>query len=161
MPYVMIPVPEEHVEEVMQFVLRAQARAAIEPWTEESIVEIFTDVDEAARSLLSVVAHATLTGKELTDVDAGALIELSAREVSGIRRELAELSQDGNHSSLIVATNVEETLPNGRVRRRRILKMATAVAICVRDAEEAEMASQPHPLGTDPIESDVDAEGER
>ena len=32
MGYVMMPVPEEHVEAVMQFVLRAMAKASLEPW---------------------------------------------------------------------------------------------------------------------------------
>ena len=34
MPYVMVPVPEEHVEDVMQFILRAIARGgprAVDP----------------------------------------------------------------------------------------------------------------------------------
>ncbi len=37
MPYVMVPVPEEHVEDVMQFILRAMARASIEPWDQPSL----------------------------------------------------------------------------------------------------------------------------
>ena len=72
MPYVMIPVPEEHVEEVMQYVLRAVARAAIQPWDTESIGAIFSEVDEATRSLLAFVARASADGGELESADAPA-----------------------------------------------------------------------------------------
>ena len=47
MPYVMVPVPEEHVEDVMQYILRALSRAAIVPWDDESIAEVYEQVDEA------------------------------------------------------------------------------------------------------------------
>ena len=63
MPYVMVPVPEEHVKEVMEFVIRTMARASIEEWDEESIESLFATVDEASRSLLSVVARAATTGQ--------------------------------------------------------------------------------------------------
>ena len=55
MPYVMVPVPEEHVEDVMQYILRALSRAAIVPWDEESIAEVYDGVDEVSRSLLAFV----------------------------------------------------------------------------------------------------------
>jgi hypothetical protein len=35
MPYVMVPVPEEHVQDVMQFVLREMAKASHVPWDDE------------------------------------------------------------------------------------------------------------------------------
>jgi hypothetical protein len=53
MPYVMVPVPEEHVQDVMQFVLREVAKASLEPWDEKSVSELFHDGDEGSRSLLA------------------------------------------------------------------------------------------------------------
>ena len=57
-------------------------RASLEPWDSESVSRLFTDVDELTRSLLSVVARAASAGKELTERDAGDLLELSARATS-------------------------------------------------------------------------------
>ena len=48
MPYVMVPVPEEHVQDVMQFVVRMASQATLEPWTQEALGELFDEIDEAA-----------------------------------------------------------------------------------------------------------------
>ena len=65
MPYVMMPVPEEHVEEVMQFILRAMAQG-VDPAVGRRIDHrASTRVDEASRSLLAFVARASVEGEEL------------------------------------------------------------------------------------------------
>jgi hypothetical protein len=147
MPYVMLPVPEEHVEEVMQFILRAIARAAIEPWDAESIGKIFNEVDEASRSLVAFVARASVEGAELDAADAARKIQLTVREVSGIINELNALTRDSNHPSLINTRMAAERLPNGRVTEKRVLQMDPEVADFVRAAEQAELQAAPHPLG--------------
>ena len=150
MRYVMVPVPEEHVEEVMRFVLRAGERASLAPWDAESVSRLFTDVDELTRSLLSVVARAASAGKELTERDAGDLLELSARDVSGIERDLKEQAREAGRQPVITVANVEETLPSGRTQRKRALTMDEEVAMLVRDAERVELMSSPHPLEGQP-----------
>ena len=71
MPYVMMPVPEEHVEEVMQFILRAIARASIQPWDAESITKLYGEVDEASRSLLAFVARASAAASSMPPTPPG------------------------------------------------------------------------------------------
>ena len=44
MPYVMVPVPEEHVQDVMQFILREVARASLEAWDEESVEDMVLEM---------------------------------------------------------------------------------------------------------------------
>jgi hypothetical protein len=146
MPYVMIPVPEEHVEDVMQFVLRAIARGRIEPWTTESIAEVYEEVDEASRSLLAFVARAMLEGAELTNVEAAQKIQLSLRETNGILSEMAREARDDNRPSLIGSRTVTERLPNGRTTEKRLLQMDFDVAEMVRDAEQAELRELGAPL---------------
>lgn len=146
MRYVMVPVPEEHVEEVMRFVLQAGERASLEPWDAESVSQLFTDVDELTRSLLSVVARAASAGKELTERDAGDLLELKPRDVSGIERDLKEQAREAGRQPVITVANVEEALPSGRTQRKRVLTMDEEVATLVRDAERVELMSSPHPL---------------
>jgi hypothetical protein len=42
-----------------------------------------------------------------------------------------------------------ETLPNGRTREQRLFSMTTEMAILVREAEQEELRSAPHPLLSD------------
>lgn len=146
MPYVMVPVPEEHVEEVMQFILRAIARAALEPWDAEAITSVFEEVDEASRSLLAFVARAALEGTDLADAEAARKLQLTVRETAGIMNELIAATREANRPNLISSRSVTERLPNGRMTDKRVLQMEPEVAELVRAAEQAELASAPHPL---------------
>lgn len=147
MPYVMVPVPEELVEDVMQFILRAIARASIEPWDAESISRVFLDVDEGARSLLAFVARAAADGSDLDAAEAARKIQLTVREAMGIMNELNTISRDENRSTLITARTVTDRLPNGRVTDKRMLNMEPEVADLIKAAEQAELRGAGHPLG--------------
>jgi hypothetical protein len=147
MPYVMVPVPEEHVQDVMQFILREVAKASLEPWDHGSISDLFHDTDEASRSLLAYTARASLAGKEVTEGQVADMMQLRQREVAGIVRELNERAAKANRHGLLVTRNVTEALPNGRTTEKRVLAIADEVAPLVRDAERAELADAPSPLG--------------
>jgi len=147
MPYVMVPVPEEHVQDVMQFVLREVARASQEPWDDVSVSELFHDVDEESRSLLAYVARATMSGKEISEAEAADLMQLRQREMAGIMRELNERAAKANRPVLVSARTVTDTLPNGRTVEKRILWMNEDLAPLVRSVERAELADVPSPLG--------------
>jgi hypothetical protein len=147
MPYVMVPVPEEHVQDVMQFVLREVARASQEPWDDVSVSELFHDVDEESRSLLAYVARATMSGKEISEAEAADLMQLRQREMAGIMRELNERAAKANRPVLVSARTVTDTLPNGRTVEKRILWMNEDLAPLVRGVERAELADVPSPLG--------------
>ena len=92
MPYVMVPVPEEHVQDVMQFVVRLASQASVEPWTQDAVAQVFEEIDEPARALLSSVANGVINGKPLTEADASAIIGMNWREVAGMVRELNEVA---------------------------------------------------------------------
>ena len=149
MPYVMVPVPEEQVEDVMQFILRALARAALEPWTLESVTSTFEEVDEATRSLVAFVGRATLEGKDLPDADAARQLQLTVRETLGIMNDLNATIRSANRPPLISTRGVSERLPNGRITEKRVFVMDLEVAEMVTEAERAELASAPHPLAED------------
>jgi hypothetical protein len=147
MPYVMVPVPEEHVQDVMQFVLREMARASLEPWDQESVFDVFHEVDEAGRSLLAYAARASMTGRDLTEVQAAEMLQLRQREVAGIVREVNERAAQASRPILLVTRTVTETLPNGRTREARVVALSDDVAPLVREAERAELADVTPPLG--------------
>jgi hypothetical protein len=147
MPYVMVPVPEEHVQDVMQFILREIAKASLVPWDEESVTALFHDVDEANRSLLAYVARATLSGTDITEPQAAEMMQLRQREVAGLLRELNDYAVNASRPALVIAPTVKETLPNGRVTEKRVLTMSEEIAQLVRDAERAELADVRQSLG--------------
>lgn len=149
MSYVMVPVPEEHVEAVMQFVLRAIARANIEAWTEESVTEVYGEIDEASRSLLAVVARLAASGDAVDVTEAARQIQLNPREAVGIVNELSSLTRDRNRPSLMVLRSVTERLPNGRTKARRLIDIDPELADLVRAAEKAELADVTSPLEDD------------
>jgi hypothetical protein len=114
MPYVIVPVPEEPVQDVMQFVLRDVAKASQEPWDEGSVSELFQEVDEAGRSLLGYTARASMSGTDIREPQAAQMMHLRQREVSGLLRELNDRPAKANHPTLVITRTVTETLPNGR-----------------------------------------------
>jgi predicted ATP-dependent protease len=138
MPYVMVPVPEEHVQEIMQFIIRIVNRASIEPWDEDAVAQLFLEADEPSRSLLSVVARATLANRDLTEHDAATNLQLSGRETMGIMRELNDQARDASRPPLISTRQVSETLPNGRSKEKRVLSTTEELARWLRAAERAE-----------------------
>jgi hypothetical protein len=147
MPYVMVPVPEEHVQDVMQFILREVAKASLEPWEEDSVTQLFHEVDEESRSLLAYAARAAVTGKEISEAEAADLMQLRQREMAGIIRDLNERASKANRSPLLTTRTVTEQLPNGRTVDKRVLWMSEEVAPLVHNAECAELADVPAPLG--------------
>ncbi|MEY2580864.1 MAG: hypothetical protein QOE09_713 [Ilumatobacteraceae bacterium] len=147
MPYVMVPVPEARVEEVMQFIVRARAVASVQPWDRESISALFNEVDEPSRSLLAFVARASVDGGELGDAEAARKIQLTVREILGIRNELNALAKEASRPELITLRSITEQLPNGRLTDKRVLQMIPEVADFVRDAERAELLDAASPPG--------------
>lgn len=150
MPYVMVPVPEEHVQDVMQFVLREAAKASLQTWDEESVSALFHEVDEESRSLLAYAARAAMSGKDISESDAADLMQLRQRELAGIIRELNERATKDNRPALVTPRTITETLPNGRTTDKRVLVMSEDVAPLVHAAERAELADVPAPLGDRP-----------
>lgn len=146
MPYVMVPVPEEHVKEAMEAVLRISARASITDWDAAAVAELFGAVDEVARSVLSAVARSVISKGPIPDAEVAASIEISQREVLGVVRELNELAAQKAHPALVGVQQISEMLPNGRVIEQRVLTMIGPISELVRSAEKAELEAAPHPL---------------
>jgi len=139
LPYVMDPVPEEHVEAVMQFVLRAIARASIGPWDKDSINELWSEIDESSRSLISFVARASASGNELDVADAARKLQVTPRETNAIVVELNNLARDKDRLTLLNARNVTERQPNGRMTEKRVLQIDPEIADIIREVEKADL----------------------
>lgn len=144
--YVMVPVPEEHVPEIMQRVLRLVQQASMLEWDQPSVEELWAASDEVTRSLLSYVARSVLMGKPLTDVTAAEAIEISLREAATVMRDANEASRDMNRPSILLLKGTQETLPNGRTVDMRYFVMTEDTAKHIRNVERAQHETNPHPL---------------
>lgn len=139
MDYVMVPVPEEHVVDVMQHVARLVARASVVPWDDESVAELFDEVDEASRSVLSLVARNRTAGKEVSEDDTAKSIELNIRELRSIVRDINDVAQREKREPVLGVKEASVLLRNGRTVPRRVLVMTEAVARSLRAHERSSM----------------------
>jgi hypothetical protein len=147
MEYVMVPVPDEYVVDVMQYVARLVARASVVPWTKAAVGDFFDEIDEAGKSLLAFVARLTLAGKEPAEDDAAEALELSVREIRGIAREINEGAQRGKFEPLLGTRDATVQLRNGRTVQRRVFAMNEQVARMVWAHERTGLGDEPSASG--------------
>jgi hypothetical protein len=150
MPYVMVPVPEEHVLEVMGVVMRLAARRSHdEPpqaWDQEAVHAFFAKANEPTRALLSFLAHPKRAGKEFIPPDIARTLELEPSEVSGLLGPLQREFRRANRVPLFESRVQVETSRSGRTLKRRRLMMGAEDAQMVRAAEQALRSVEPDPL---------------
>jgi hypothetical protein len=150
MPYVMVPVPEEHVLEVMGVVMRLAVRQShAEPpkaWDQDAVNEFFAKAKEPTRALLSFLAHPKRAGKEFIPPEIARAFELEASEVSGLLGPLNREFRRANRVPLFESRVHVETSPSGRTLKRRRLMMGAENARMVRAAEQAVQSVEPDPL---------------
>jgi len=145
MEYVMVPVPEDHVVDVMQYIARLVSRASVMPWTKESLGDYFDEIEEVGRALLSFVARNVVAGKEVSDEDAAEALELSLREIREIMRETNDGAYRNKFEPLMSPRDAAVVLPNKRTVQRRMISMTDSVARMIRAHERAS-----NPLATTP-----------
>jgi hypothetical protein len=150
MPYVMVPVPEEHVLEVMGLVMRLAARQSHdEPpkaWDQEALNAFFAKANEPTRRLLSFLAHPDHAGKEFIPPEIARTLELEPSEVSGLLGPLNREFRRANRVPLFESRVHLETTARGRTLKRRRLKMDAENARMLRAAEKTLRSIEPDPL---------------
>jgi hypothetical protein len=151
MDYVMVPVPEEHVVDVMQHVARLVARASVVPWDDESVAALFDEVDEASRSVLSLAARSVSGGKDLADEDAAKTLELNVREIKAIVRDLQDAAVREKREPPVALREATVVLRNGRSVQKRLFTMTEAVARTIRAHERASLGDLVQDVA-DPLE---------
>ena len=147
----MVPVPQEHVADVMAHVARLVARASVGPWDDEALGEAFDSVDEACRSVLSLVARNVVSGKDVSDEDAAKALELNVREIRAIVRDLAEVATRVKREPILSLRETSVVLRNGRTVQRRMFAMAESNARALRAHERASLPGGDEP-GPGPTE---------
>ena len=143
MPYVMVPVPEEHVEDVMNYLLKAMSRASLQAWDADAMTALFAELDEFGRTLLAFVGRSAANEKDLPEAEAAKLLQLSPRETIAVVREINDLCREMDRMSLISRRSVAEVQPNGRAIDVPVLAMEEEHVPLVNAAVEADRANSP------------------
>jgi hypothetical protein len=148
MPYVMVPVPEEHVLEVMRYVMRLSrsTEEGTDEWDSESVERLFEEANELSRSLISYLAHPARAGQEVSPPEIAEALELQLSDFAGILGPLSRQFRKLNKVPLFDSRVVNATTPSGRQVKKRTLSMSEDLAQMVRGAESAVREREPHPL---------------
>lgn len=136
MDYVMVPVPEDQVVDVAILVARLVGKASVEPWNDSAVADCFDELDDLARSVLSVVARAT-SNVDVNDEDAAKSLGLSVKKIRAIIREINEFSTRSKREPMLGLREATVELPDGGSASRRVFVMTDAVASAIRAHEQA------------------------
>jgi hypothetical protein len=141
--FVMVPVPEEHVLEVMALVTRLSSRAPArgewpaKQWDQDALDRLVADANDRTRALLSFLAHRSRAGKEITPREIAAALDLERSEVPGILGPLNRQFRKAHRVPLFESRVRSVTSADGRPEKRRTLMMAKETARMVRAAIES------------------------
>jgi hypothetical protein len=131
MPYVMVPVPEEYVTQVMQLVIdmtKGTAETDSQQWGETAIETFLIQADDATRSLVSLLAKNALEGRDVTDQAAADFLQLSMRDTVALLREVNERAGDAGLPPLVELTTATTPIASGQAREVRVLSLPEEVA---------------------------------
>jgi hypothetical protein len=146
----MVPVPEEHVVEVMAYIARLSAKPAPgdwppKQWDQGALDELFAESSERTRALLTFLAQRSRAGKEVPPREIAAALHLDRTEVPGILGPLNRHCRKVNRASLFESRVRTVTTADGRPEKRRSLMMTKETARMVRAAEQALRSRRPVP----------------
>jgi hypothetical protein len=157
MDYVMVPVPDEFVIDVMQYVARLVARASVIPCTKDAVEDFFDELEETNKALLSLVARYTVADKTVGFDEATEALELSEREIREIAREINTAAQKRGFQPLMATQEAAVLLRSGRTAQRFLFIMTEPVARMIRAHERATLPGVDLPANASEVESSVTA----
>jgi hypothetical protein len=112
MEYVMVPVPEEHLAEVNQFLKWGLVTLpTIEGWDQDAIARFLGELEEPSRSFLLLVAKASAEFTVLTIQDAGEASGRSVHEVLGMVVTLNEAIRAAGGPPIALAIDAQVDSP--------------------------------------------------
>jgi hypothetical protein len=117
MEHVMVPVPEEHLAEVKQYLQWNTASVPMGSWDTDAAAHFVTSLDELAARVLMHAAAAADEVVVLTIPDAAAAAGCTEREILGLVVELNAAARAASGPPFILATalvhGTTETGPQG------------------------------------------------
>ncbi len=147
--YVMVPVPKQHVQGVMAYLVRrfkAEPQQELKPWDQAAVDHLFLESNEMTRGMLSFLAHPSRVGKEFAPVDIARALEVAVSDVAGLLGPMMRAIKKDHRQSVFESRMVSHVGASGKTTRRSSLSMSEEIAEMVRTAEKTAAALEPHPL---------------
>jgi hypothetical protein len=138
--FVMVPVPEEHVLEVMAFVTRLAEQPApagavpAREWDQEQVDRLVADANDRTRALLGFIAHRSRAGKEVPPREIAAGLGLERSDIPGILGPMNRQFRRVNLAPLFDSRVRTVTNAEGRPEKRRTIVIPKERARMVRTA---------------------------
>jgi hypothetical protein len=138
--FVMVPVPEEHVLEVMAYVTRlaeqpAPAGAApAQQWDQERVDRLVAESNDRTRALLGFIAHRSRAGKEVAPREIAAGLGFERSDIPGILGPLNRQFRRDHLAPLFESRVRTVTNAEGRPEKRRTIVLPKDSARMVRTA---------------------------
>jgi hypothetical protein len=136
MPYVMVPVPEEHVSAVLALVLRL-SEGGDEPlmeWDQEALSGFVAETGEPARAILAFLADPARADTEVGTREVARALGVERAELSGILGPLNRRCRKAGRVPLFERRVHSVVSPRGRAVKHRFLVMPEKTAEMVRAA---------------------------
>lgn len=143
MGFVMVPVPEEHVLEVMAYVTRLAEQpvptgaAPVQPWDQEQVDRLVAAANDRTRALLGFIAHRSRAGKEVAPREIASGLGLERSDIPGILGPLNRQFRRDNLAPLFESRVRTVTTAGGRPEKRRTIVIPKESARMVRTALDA------------------------
>jgi hypothetical protein len=143
MRYVMVPVPREHVLDVMRWVLfRAPDDIDSADQLKMQVAIVVKETDDFGRAVLRLVAGAAQKNEPLSLSDAAGELQADSQATSTAIRDLNQLAFAGRR--LLIDVRAETTVgPRGKRGKTSFLVMSPEIAHLVKSALREDHAGSP------------------
>lgn len=108
MPYVMVPVPEEHEKEFQSELLQLTLRASINAWDAAMVQGLLDELDEPALALVRVLVDAASANRRLTRQQVAELLQSDVATVSSLAERINHRSAGKGRPYLILVAPGED-----------------------------------------------------
>lgn len=145
----MVPVPEEHEQELMNFLYKLAVQAELAKWSPADVEAVRDAADEQARSVLHAVASATVNQEEISHLELAGSCHIGPDQVMAAVEQINGLGAQRSLPALILFESTWGTSATGERQERRNTVMSPPTAsIVVRLEQESDEAADSRPTTT-------------
>lgn len=127
--YTMLPIQEDLVEDAMTLLVRWMREDRLTPWDAAAIDDLYEELDDHARSLLTELARASLHGEPAPQDELARRLGLPERVLLGVVAEVNAVAARAGHPRPVLVYQAVAIGPDNHLTER-------ATVIMERDAAE-------------------------
>lgn len=133
MPYVMVPVPEEHEADVLQFVMGLQVREAMTRWPEGALVRYLDELDDTEHAIVAGILERSQHRRIVPEADLATVTGLDPSTLTERVQGMAKRSWDAGVPALILTGKEERIGADGGTEETLTYHIAPSLAAEIRD----------------------------